>query len=119
MIYSILIHETPGLVAARTKAEQLKIVLGHRQLQDDTKESGVFIGSAQLAESGAVVLHPGRKNPMVTDGPYAETKELFVGFYLFECENLDEAIRLAKQIPLSESGHVEIRPVVWASLLPV
>ena len=51
---------------------------------------------------------------LVTDGPYAEAKELFVGFYLFECATLDEAIALAQRIPVSETGGVEIRPAVWA-----
>ena len=60
-----------------------------------------------------------RDEALVTDGPFAETKELFIGFYLFECANLDEAIKLAKRIPVSELGSVEIRPVVWAESMSV
>jgi hypothetical protein len=49
--------------------------------------------------------------PVVTDGPYAETKELVGGLMLVECANLDEAIELAASIPVASSGSVEIRPV--------
>ena len=48
---------------------------------------------------------------MVTDGPFAETKEQLGGFYLLECENLDEALEWAKKIPLPD-GAIEVRPVM-------
>jgi hypothetical protein len=46
------------------------------------------------------------------DGPFAETKEQLGGFYMFECENLDQAIALAQQIPTAEYGTIEVRPVM-------
>ena len=49
---------------------------------------------------------------IATDGPYAETKEALTGFYLLECTDLDEAIKLAAQIPGAWSGAVEVRPVI-------
>jgi hypothetical protein len=49
---------------------------------------------------------------IVTDGPYAETKEQIGGFFLVECGNLDEAIELANRIPVVSRGSVEIRPLV-------
>ena len=49
---------------------------------------------------------------LVTDGPFAETKEEFGGFYLIEAENLDEAIKWAAQIPGAVRGTIEVRPVV-------
>jgi hypothetical protein len=48
----------------------------------------------------------------VTDGPYAETKEQLGGFYLLECENLDEALEWAKKVPLQPGGSIEVRPVM-------
>jgi hypothetical protein len=48
---------------------------------------------------------------VVTDGPFAETKEFLGGFYLLECNDLDEAIELAKRIPAVERGSIEIRPI--------
>jgi hypothetical protein len=49
---------------------------------------------------------------VVTDGPYAETKEALMGFYLLECADLDEAIALAAKIPTAWHGAVEVRPVL-------
>ena len=49
---------------------------------------------------------------IVSDGPYAETKEALTGFYLFECADLDEALKLAAQIPAAWHGTVEVRPVL-------
>jgi hypothetical protein len=49
---------------------------------------------------------------MLTDGPFAETKEQLGGFYLLECGSLDEAIELAAKIPGAKSGSVEVRPVM-------
>ncbi len=114
MIYSVLIYEAPGLDDARSKEERERVLEAHRQLQTDTKRSGVYIGATQLAESGAITARPRKSDVLVTDGPFAETKELFVGFYLFECASLEQAIELAKRIPVSEMGGVEIRPAVWS-----
>ena len=49
---------------------------------------------------------------LVTDGPFAETKEQLGGFYLLECENLDEALEWAKKVPLTPPGSIEVRPVM-------
>ena len=49
---------------------------------------------------------------LTTDGPYADTKEALTGFYLLECADLDEAVRLAAQMPAAWNGSVEVRPVI-------
>jgi hypothetical protein len=48
---------------------------------------------------------------VIRDGPFAETKEVLAGFYLIEAENLDEAVRVASQIPPARVGSIEVRPV--------
>ncbi len=60
--------------------------------------------TVRVTEKGGEVL--------ATDGPYAETKEALTGFYLLECADLDEAIKLASEIPASWDGAVEVRPVI-------
>ena len=50
---------------------------------------------------------------LVTDGPFAETKEQLGGYYVLDCENIDEALAYAAKIPAAESGSIEVRPV-WA-----
>ena len=62
------------------------------------------------ATAKTVRVHDGE--PIVTDGPYAETKEQLGGFFVLDCDDLDQAIELATKIPLVERASVELRPVV-------
>ena len=75
--------------------------------------AGVFVSGEALTESStATTLRIGTSGEqVVTDGPFAETKEQLGGFYLLDCKDLDEAIEWAKQLPMTE-GAVEIRPVM-------
>jgi hypothetical protein len=76
-------------------------------------EGGAFIAGEALEPTTAatsVKIKEGEE-PIVSDGPFAESKEQLGGFYLFECKDLDEAISYAKGIPFQE-GTVEIRPVM-------
>ena len=52
---------------------------------------------------------------MVTDGPFAETKEVLGGYYLIDVETLDEALEWAAKIPSAQLGHIEVRPVVMST----
>lgn len=56
--------------------------------------------------------------PLVTDGPFAETREQLGGYFLVDAKNLDEAIEIAAQLPGARKGTVEIRPIVEVSALP-
>jgi hypothetical protein len=75
-------------------------------------EAGAMVFGAGLQEraTGAVV-HYGEGQPLVTDGPFAETKEQLAGFWIVEVEDREAAVEWARKIPL-QSGHVEVRPVV-------
>ena len=76
-------------------------------------DNGAFIAGEALEPTTAattVKIKEGEE-PIVSDGPFAESKEQLGGFYLFDCENLDEAIEYAKEVPF-EAGSVEIRPVM-------
>ena len=79
----------------------------------ETKDAGAFVGGEGLqptATATTIQIQPSG-DPVVTDGPFAETKEQLGGFYLLDCENLDEAIAWAKKIPMP-GGKVEVRPVM-------
>ena len=71
-------------------------------------------GAALYPTSTATTVRVAAKggSPMTTDGPYAETKEALTGFYLLECADLDEAVRVAATIPGAWNGVVEVRPVI-------
>ena len=76
-------------------------------------EAGVMVAGDALQESGtATTLRIQQQaEPIVSDGPFAETKEQLGGYYVLDCKDLDEALSWARKIPLS-SGAIEVRPVM-------
>ncbi|MCC6984273.1 MAG: YciI family protein [Bauldia sp.] len=79
------------------------------------KKAGVGLGSERLQPSAtatSVRVRDGKTE--VVDGPYAETKEQFAGYYLIECEGLDEAVQWAARCPGARAGTIEIRPL-WSN----
>lgn len=79
---------------------------------DVLRERGEFVDAQALSPEGAFVRFDQDGKPPVTDGPFAETKEQVGGFYLLECENLDEALAWAKKLPVRPGNAVEVRPVM-------
>lgn len=89
------------------------------QLTHDLNESGQFLATAPLYPTSAatsVRVREGKR--MVTDGPFAETREQLGGYYLVNATDLDEAIGIAARIPGARRGTIEIRPVVELAGLP-
>ena len=74
-------------------------------------KKGVYLASSALQPPAAAktIRHRGGK-PTVTDGPYAESKEVLGGFILIEVRNMDEAVRVAENIPVAKFGSIEVRP---------
>jgi hypothetical protein len=94
------------------KAEMEAILHGHERFEAELQAAGKMIHTERLrweVEASRVRLKAGRR--LVTDGPFAETKELLGGFYVIECDAKDEAIEWAKKIPLREDRTVEVREV--------
>jgi hypothetical protein len=71
-------------------------------------------GDALAPAAAAVAITGGPDAPTVTDGPFAEAAEVACGYYVFEAENLDEALALARDVPVAAFGAVELWPVVHA-----
>ena len=89
------------------------------QLANDIHASGQYMGASPLRPTAAatsVRVRDGKR--LVTDGPFAETREQLGGYYLVDVENLDQAIDIAARIPGARDGTVEIRPVVELTGLP-
>jgi hypothetical protein len=82
------------------------------QFNAELTEAGAMVFGAGLQERATgTTIHYGDGEPLVTDGPFAETKEQLSGFWVIDVESLDEALAWAKKIPFT-SNHVEIRPMV-------
>ncbi len=80
---------------------------------DAGTEAGVIAaGEALMSTSMATSVQVRDGQTITTDGPFAETKEQLGGFYIFECENLDQAIEWAARIPHANKGTIEVRPVI-------
>ncbi len=83
------------------------------ELNDKYIADGVMAGGEALEDTStatSVRLRNGKTETM--DGPFAETKEQLGGYYILDCENLDEAIKYAAMIPTAEYGTIEVRPVM-------
>src|SRR3990172_8063388 len=79
----------------------------------DARAAGVNLGGNELAPvASATTVRVRDGETLVTDGPYAETKELIGGIFILDAPDLDEAIRLAALIPAAEYGSIEVRPIV-------
>ena len=87
----------------------------HMNLMEEATRKGVFIAAEPLSPtSTATTVRVENGKTLVTDGPFAETKEQLAGYYMLDCKNLDEAIEWAARIPTAckgETGSVEIRPM--------
>jgi hypothetical protein len=76
--------------------------------------SAIRAGDALTPAAAAVRISGGPDAPTVTDGPFAEAAEVAGGYYVFEAENLDEALALARDIPAARYGAIEVRPIYQA-----
>jgi len=89
------------------------------QLAQELHVKGRYRAAAPLRPtSAATSVRVRDEKPLVTDGPFAETREQMGGYFLVDAENLDEAIGIAARIPMARVGTVEIRPVIEIPGLP-
>jgi hypothetical protein len=116
MKYLLLIYAPEGAVTEKEREECYEESAGFaRRLAED----GKFIAAAPLhPASTATTVRVREGKPLVTDGPFAETREQLGGFFMVEAKDLDEAIAIAAGIPASRWGAVEVRPVVEVAGLP-
>lgn len=110
MKYALLIYSKPGSHEALSKDKYDAALGEYGALSEDPRcDSGAQLQPVETATT--VRVQDGRT--LTTDGPFADTKEVFGGYYVFEAGNLDEAIELASRIPAARiGGAVEVRPVV-------
>ena len=111
MRYLCLIYLNEKELAAMPQKDMDELNRRHLELNEDLLGSGHFIEAEALtpgASATCVRVRNGRK--AVTDGPYAETKEMVAGFYVIEARDLNEAIAVAARIPAAPLGVVEVRP---------
>jgi hypothetical protein len=110
MKYALLIYDQPGTYE-RLSDEQREAVFG--EYFAISSEPGILGGDELQPVETATTVRVADGDTLTTDGPFAETKEVFGGYYLLEADDLDRAIEVAARIPAARlGGSVEVRPVV-------
>jgi len=116
MRYILLIY---GDEHALTEAEREQCCEESVELAQHIDAAGHYLAASPLeptSSAASVRIRDGKR--LVTDGPFAETREQLGGFFLIEAADLDEAIDIAARIPMARRGTVEVRPVRELSGLP-
>ena len=111
MKYLCLIYLAERELAAMPERDTSLLNARHLELNEDLVKRGQFIEAEALAPAASTTCVQVRNGRIaVTDGPYAETKEMVAGFYFIEARDLNEAIQVAARIPSVTMGTVEVRP---------
>ena len=112
MLYTMLIYAAEETLENYSAEDRERCLVGHRELQQRTKASGAFQAAVELmSTTSATTLRVRDGKSSVVDGPFAETKEHLVGLYIFECDDLDQALACAHEIPHAGAGSIEVRPM--------
>ena len=116
MKYMLLIYQDEN---ALDDDERAACYVESTQLSHDLAASGKFLAASPLqptALATSVRVREGKR--LVTDGPFAETREQLGGFYLIDASDLDDAIAIAARVPMARKGTIEVRPVIELPGLP-
>ena len=113
MQYMLLIYDTEGSMGAMT-ADQRNAFMGeYGAYTEGLRAAGKFVagdGLQPTSTATSVRVRDGER--LVTDGPFAETKEQLGGYYLIEAKDLNDAIQVASRIPSVKTGSIEVRPIM-------
>lgn len=112
MQFMALIYGDGSRWDALSAEEREAVYDRYRAFAQEARDARVMLGGDELASTrDATTVRVRADETLVTDGPYAEVKEALGGYFLFECESMDEAIEYAARIPGAEHGAVEVRPL--------
>jgi len=112
MKYLLLIYGDNSTPMDPDAAETHEILQAYSSFNDEINSRGIHLGSNALKPvSTATTVRVRDGDVLITDGPFAETKEALGGYYLVDCSDLDEALEVAAKIPGAMFGSIEVRPV--------
>ncbi len=113
MKYMVLIYDSEALWAGMTEQERGAMFAAYGAFQQEVEAAGVFAEGDPLQPTAtATTVRVREGKALVTDGPFAETKEQLAGYYVLNCQNLDEALEWAAKIPSAKIGSIEVRPIM-------
>lgn len=114
MLYAVLCYNDENAVSSWSQEEDDAVMARLAKVEDAMKAKGKLGPVARLLPTtSATTLRKNSGEPLIIDGPFAETKEQFLGFYTVDCDTLEEAIQFAKDLAVANPGlgSYEIRPV--------
>jgi hypothetical protein len=112
MLYAILCYHDEDFVGSWSKEQDAAVMSKISIVQDKLKKQGRLGPVARLLPTTSATTLRKENPPVVLDGPYAETKEQLLGFYVVDCENLDAAVEVARELgAVNPGGAYEVRPV--------
>jgi hypothetical protein len=112
MKYLCLVYGEENVLAAMAKGDMDVLIRDSLDYDETLRKSGHFIAAHALEsvrDAATVQVRNGQR--LVTDGPFAETKEQLLGFILIEAQNRNDAIEAAANIPMARVGRIEVRPI--------
>jgi hypothetical protein len=112
MLYAILCYHDEDFVGSWSKEQDAAVMKKLAVVQDKLTKQGRLGPLARLLPTTSATTLRKDDPPLVLDGPYAETKEQLLGFYIVDCKNLDDAVDVARELGAANPGGAyEIRPV--------
>ena len=113
MLYALLCYNSEEMVFSWSKAEDEAVMARLGVVQEKLTQAGKLGPSLRLMPTTAATTLRKSDPPMVIDGPFAETKEQLLGFYVVDCEDLEEALEIARDLGRANpGGSYEIRPLL-------
>jgi hypothetical protein len=113
MQYILLIYDNENAMKSRSPAEMGQLMSAYQKFTQDIVNAGNFKAGDPLQPTNtATTVRRREGKTLVSDGPFAETKEQLGGYYLIEAKDLDEAIAIAARVPSAEWGSIEVRPIM-------
>ena len=113
MKYMCLIYDAEGVWDGLPEDERNAVYEEYGTFTQSLRDSGAYVSADQLQPvATATTVRVRKGETLLTDGPFAETKEQLGGYYLVEAKDMDEALKIAERIPSARYGSVEVRPVV-------
>jgi len=113
MQYLLLINDEEKIWESLPEDERNAMYAEYGRYTEELQTRGLLVVANQLQPSSTATTVSVRDGEtIVTDGPFAETKEVLGGYYLIDVETLDEALEWAAKIPSARYGHIEVRPIV-------
>jgi hypothetical protein len=119
MKYLLLVHHNEEMFNKLSEGKRKEMLAESIQLCHQLDENGKYIHASPLQpEATGTIVRVRDGKPMVTDGPFIETKEQLAGYFLIDAKDREEAIRIATRVPGARIGTVEVRPVTEITGLP-